>query len=57
MHYVEITDTYEMEVLTCIRLGTSNSRSAKNKDHIIIEELEERNVDVVLITETSLKYG
>ena len=50
LHYVEITDTYEMEVLPYIRLGTLNSRSVKNKDHIIIEEL-----DIVLTTEMWLK--
>ena len=51
---MEITDTDEMEVLPYIRLGTLNSRSVKNKDHIIIEELKDKNVDIVLIAETWL---
>ena len=55
LHYVEITDTDVTEVLPYIRLGTFNSRSVKIKDHIIIVELEDKNVDIVLITETWLK--
>ena len=55
LHYVEITDTDEMEVLPYITLGTLNSRSINNEAHIIIEELEDKNVDIVLITETWLK--
>ena len=52
LHYVEITDTDKTEVLPYIRLATLNSRSVKNKDHIIIEELEDKNVDIVFITQT-----
>ena len=55
LYYVEISDTDEMEILPYIRLGTLYSRSVKNMDHIIIEELEDKNVDIVLITETWLK--
>ena len=56
LHYVEIMDTDEMEVLPYIRLGTLNSRSVKNKGEIIMEELENKNVDIVLITENCLKH-
>ena len=44
-----------MEVLPHIRLGRVNSRSVKTKDHIIMEELEDKNVDIVVITEMWLK--
>ena len=52
---METTDTDEMEVQPYIRLETLYSRSVKNKDHIIIEDLEDKNVDIVLTTETWLK--
>ena len=48
-------DTDETEVLQCIRLGIFNSRSVKIKDYIIIEELEGKNWDTLLITDTWLK--
>ena len=52
---MEITDADQTEVLPYIRIGTLNSRSLKNKEHIIIEELKDKNVDIVLITETWLQ--
>ena len=42
---MDITDTEETEVLPYIRLETLNSISVKNKDYIIIEELEDKNVE------------
>ena len=55
LHYVAITDRGKTKVLPYIRLGTLNSRSVKNKDPLIIGELEDKNVDIVLITKTWIK--
>ena len=38
-----------------IRIATLNARSVKNKDQIILQELNNSNMDVALITETWIK--
>ena len=34
------------------RIATQNVRSIKNKDHLIVNELNDNNVDIAVITET-----
>ena len=37
------------------RITTFNVRSIKNKDHLIVNELNDNNVNIAVITETWLK--
>ena len=38
-----------------MRIATLNARSYKNKDHLIVQQLHETDVDLAMITETWLK--
>ena len=53
--YVKLTDQSGLGVTTMARFATLNVKSIKNKDHLIVNELNDNNVDIVLITETWLK--
>ena len=53
--YIKITDQSGSEVTTMTRITTLNVRSIKNKDHLIVNELNANNVDIAVITETWLK--
>ena len=37
------------------RIATLNVRSIKNKDHLIVNELNDNNIDIAVITEMRLK--
>ena len=37
------------------RIATLNVRSIKNKDHVIVNEINDNNVDIAVITDTWLK--
>ena len=38
-----------------MRIATRNARSVRNKDHLIVQELQDSNVDMAVTTETWLK--
>ena len=52
--YLKIQDQSGSEATTMTRLTTLNVRSIKNKDHLVINELNENNVHIAVITETWL---
>ena len=49
--YTRITDFSDKDYMPNIRIATLNARSVKNKDQIILQELNNNNINVVLITE------
>ena len=53
--YVKTTDNHNQEVCNNMRIITLNVRSIKNKDHLIVQQLHETDVDLAVITETWLK--
>ena len=53
--YVKITDQSGSEVTTISRIATLTVRSIKNKDNLIVNEINDNNVDIAVITETWLK--
>ena len=53
--YARVTNHQAMEAEQNMRMVTLNARSLRNKDHIILQELHESNVDVAVITKTWLK--
>ena len=53
--YVKTTDNHNQEVCNNMRIITLNARSIKNKDHLIVQQLHETDVDLAVITETWLK--
>ena len=38
-----------------MRIATLNAQSVKNKDHLIVQQLLETDIDIAVITETWLK--
>ena len=55
LQYVKTTDNHNQEVGNNMRIATLNSRSVKNKGHLIVQQLHETDVDLAVITETWLK--
>ena len=53
--YIKITDQSGSRVTTITRITTLNVRSIKIKDHFIVSELDDNNVDIAVIIETWLK--
>ena len=53
--YAKITNNQDEEVVEKIRIATLNAISVRNKDHLIVQELHDSNVDMTVITETRLK--
>ena len=53
--YVKITNNEDAEVEKIMRIATLNTRSVRNKDHLIVQELHNINVDMAVKTETWLK--
>ena len=50
-----ITNKIGNETTSTARIATLNSRSVKNKDQTIIKELNNKNVDIAVLTGTWLK--
>ena len=55
LQYVKTTDNHNQEVGNNMRIAILNARSVRNKDHIIVLQLHETDVDLAVITETWLK--
>ena len=55
LQYVKATDNHNQEVGNNMRIATLKARSVKNKDHFIVQQLHETDVDLAVITETWLK--
>ena len=55
LQYVKTTDNHNQEAGNNMRIATLNTRSVKNKDHFIIQQLHETDVDLAVITKTWLK--
>ena len=53
--YVKTTDNHNKEEGNNMRIAKPNARSVKNKDHLIVQQLHETDVDLAVITETWLK--
>ena len=53
--YVKITNIQDTKAEKNMRTATLNSRSVRNKDHLIVQVLYDSNVDMAVITETWLK--
>ena len=49
---VTITNKISNETTSTTRIATLNARSVKNKDQAIIEELNNKNVDIAVLIET-----
>ena len=47
---VTITNKIGNETTSTTRIATLNTRSIKNKDEAIIEELNNKNVDIAVLT-------
>ena len=52
---VTITNKIGNETTSITRIATLNARSVENKDQAITEELNSKNVNIALLTETLLK--
>ena len=52
LQYVKTTDNHNEELGNNMRIATFNVRSVKNKDHFIVQQLHETDVDLAVITET-----
>ena len=55
LQYVKTTNNHNQEVGNNMRIATLDARSAKNKDHLTVQQLHETDVDLAVITETLLK--
>ena len=53
--YIKIEINSEVDVTPNLRLSTVNIRSIKNKDRIVIQEIQDSNIEITLFTETRLK--
>ena len=53
--YIKITHQSGSEVTIMTRIATLNVRSLKNKDNLIVNELNDNNVDIAVITDPGLK--
>ena len=55
LQYVKTTDNHNQEVGSNMRIATLNARSVKKKEHLIVQQLHETNVDLAVITEMWLR--
>ena len=53
--YAKITDQSGSKVRTMTRIAILNARSIKNNNQLIVNELNDNNVDLAVISETWLK--
>ena len=53
--YTRTTDISDKDYMPNIRIATINTRSVKNKDQIILQELTNNDIYAALITETWTK--
>ena len=55
LQYVKTIDNHNQGVGNNMRIATLNARSVKNKDHLIVQQLHETDVDLAMIIEIWLK--
>ena len=56
--FINTTNNHNQEAASnYMRTATFNTRSVKNKDHLIVQQLHETDVDIAVITETWLRCG
>ena len=53
--HARVTNHQAIEAEQNMIVATLNARSVRNKDHIILQELHDSNIDMAVITETWLK--
>ena len=53
--YVKITNNQDTEIEKNMRIATLNERLLRNKDHFIVQELHDSNIDMEVITKTWLE--
>ena len=55
LKYIRTVNFGDKDLKPNIRIATANARSVKNKDQIIVQQLNNNDIDVALITETWTK--